>query len=1288
MAASNPHVYEEHLLLNSNTAPGGVIVYYADGDEEIIHVNQYVIDLCECDSVEDFLAFTHGSFKGFVHAEDIDAAEESIWSQVGSDSDSKLDQIYYRVSAKSGRSIMVEDFGRLVEEPGKRPVFHAFLFELGRSGSIDWLTGLPSMTRFHKLARMGVDAMRARGEQPVAIALDIIGLKAFNTQYGRSEGDRLLCAFADVLRKQFSSEMCSRFAEDHFYAFAPKTVVVERINAVFEGFAKANGGRVLPVRAGAYVCDPDDDIVAVGFDRAKIACDLDRKTWRSHFLWFTDRMRDAEEIRVHVLDHVDEAIAKGWVRPFYQGVVRASTSEICGEEALARWIDPIYGQLSPAQFVPVLEETGLLYKIDLHIIDCVINDMRVKQENGVRVVPVSVNVSLRDLDQFDLVGELLRRADAVGVPHELVRVEFTESVAMANSNQFMRTVAALRAAGFRVWMDDFGSGYSSLNMLQDFDFDLIKLDMEFVRGSESEKARIIMAGVIESAKRLGVGTLAEGVETERQAEFLESVGCDMLQGFYFAKPRPLEEILRDVREGVALARELQSENAYWRAVSGLDLDEPTGGVNGQSFEEAPQAEFPTGIIECRKGVWQLVRANEEYREFLHNVGMVPRECSNLTAIPVQNMDDEFVIAAQKSLLSSGWVRIGSHIEYGTGYQFYLRHVASAQDSEAYLVFAVPTMLGTALGTYGDVPVAYAIFRVKLSPAGDEIVDAEYVYANQLYCEWGGHGYSQEALIGRSFLETFKSVNTAWFSYCYRAVVHGEKIHDVVYSPEAGHWLSFNLSPSPVEGCCVYAFTIADDERFEREQMIVGLDTSDIIISMADALNDEVSYEVAMNQLLEHMSRFVHPERLYVFERDGETTSNTFEWCAPGVEPQIDTLQNLDNSEFDTWNKLLANDSAVIIPNVEEFKGVDDRMYLQLTRQGIKRVLAVPFRGGGELLGYLGADNYELDEGLDTRRLLETVASFVGSRIANHRLMERIAWAGTHDALTGMFNRMGIDYAIRNHMDVHGDEPFSLVLMDVDDFKRLNDVYGHNVGDEALRELARRIWSVFPKSAIVGRNGGDEFLVMLFGDEAEAMEDLLHRFYAHGFSCTCEGVEYPLTVSAGYTRYPQIASGLGMAYTQADAVLYAVKLAGKCEYRVYTTEMQTQYRSQLGFTPRDIAENIPGAIVVHEPGDGRILFANDEVINLFECDDLSDFMEYTGGTFGGLVHPEDRDRVRDELGEQTSLEDVGVKDFVDYRIVTKRGNVRRVANNGRLVNINGVGLVCYELIINRDERGVR
>ena len=1276
--------YEERYMLDSENAPMGIVCHFADGNEEIFHANDYIVRLFECTSAEQFLELTSGSFKNFAYDRDLDEAR----LEYGLDGSNPLgvDGAYFRIKTRNGRLVMVSAHGKCVlGQNGERPRCYMTISKMTPEVEADWLTGLPSMARFHALARLGAVAIQARGERPAAIALDVMGMKDYNTRYSRSGGDAMLCSLADVLRSHFGSEACSRLAEDHFYAYTSERKAEPTVRAVLRDFRLLDPERYPPVRAGIYVLDDDDDIVEVGFDRAKTACDLDRKTWASHIDWFTDEMRIAVRLRSHVIESIDQAIAENWIRPYYQAIVRSATGDVCDEEALARWNDPVFGTLAPFQFIPDLEEAGMLCKLDLHIVDCVIEDLHAKLAHGVPVVPVSINFSLRDLHDVDLAHEISQRLDAAVLPRSLIRIELTESVASSDPDFLRDQIASMHAHGFEVWMDDFGSGYSSLNTLQEFDFDLIKLDMGFLRSSKTERSRVMLAGVVQAASLLGVGTLTEGVETEEQATYLASIGCEMLQGFYYARPNPLQDIIEHHGRSDDLKREAFQELRYWNDVSLLSFTN-LAGHNDPSADWVPMSEFPIAVLEEREGEWSIVRANETYIDFLVTAGVITEgsyTSTSCTPIPHMAFDPEFYVAADRARASGRWERMFGRIEYGTGFQFYIRHVSTTTRANAYMVSAAPTMLGSGLGVYGDVPVAYAVFRVILNDAQDEVIDTEYVYANNLYCDWGG--FALEDIIGKSFLKVAPNASTMWFPFCYEAAVLGHNVHQVVFSPEAGHWLSCNIAPSLVEGCCVYAFTIADDEQSERDAMRMDRDTAEFIVRIADIMNAGTDYATAMQGLLDAMAEVIHPDRLYIFERYEHTSSNTFEWCAPGVEPMIDTLQDLDNSEFDTWEELLATDDVVVIPDVDSLAERDPHMHWQLTRQNITHLLAVPFYAQGRLIGYLGADNYMLTDAVDSIRLLKAAASYVSARMSNRRLMDDLERLGLFDQLTGMLSRRGIDQALAAWMEVHEDTPFAVALMDVDEFKSVNDAFGHQAGDELLCELGERVRATFPESAVVGRNGGDEFLAFLGGEDVGLMDSCLARLADTPSHIERDGKAADVRLSAGYAVVPEDVSTLRLAYSKADAALFSVKVAGKGRHRRYDPTMETQMRLQSGFTPRDIIEHVPCAVCCHRPGTGELLLANEGTVRLFECDDLADFMTFTGASFAGIVYPKDRERVREELiaKRDAKADATGGFDVFDFRIVTKAGRVRRVADMGRLASVAGVGEVFYELIVDLD-----
>ena len=1156
--------------------------------------------------------------------------------------------------------------------------------------SFDELTGMPNMHSFNGAVNVLFEGIGDFDIQYSILYMDIEHFKAYNDKHGFGAGDCLLQDMAHGLLQIFADEMVARFSDDHFVAICESRVAEERAAAAQEVLKGLRGEVRLHLKTGIYKPKMEEGInVSQACDKARYACNEIKKRPGVFVNYFDNTLDTDVKRRQHIINNIKRAASEGWIKAYYQPVVRCAdgSGELCGYEALARWIDPQYGFLSPGEFIPVLEKAEISYKLDLHMVDCVLDDICTKQDMGIPVVPVSVNFSVNDLVQIDIAAEVSRRADERGIDHKLLVVELTESAASSNPELLKEQVRSLHEAGFDVWMDDFGSGYSSLNTLQEFDFDLIKLDMEFVHGLEGdygERAQAVVSSVLYGMSRMGLDTLAEGVETNSQAQFLQNAGCNMLQGYLLCRPTSLEDILKSTAKN---PREHYEEFAYWDSVGRANLVDLCEVKSADIVGSASLAERPMGVVELRENEWRVLRANDSYRVFLRGMGIAFDDGKRMlaTTFNADLLDPEFPEAAERSVASGAWERIAGSLERGTGYQFYVRHIASSMYAKAFAVSSVPTLLGNALGGFGDVPVAYSVCRAVFDDARERIVDVAYAYANQMYLD--AVGAKERELVGHSILERIENVQKAkerWYPYCRRAILLGETVHDVVYSPEIDHWLSFSIAPCSVEDYYVFAFTMADAEQREREKLTVSLDTADLIIDIADAFSGEASYDVAMSQLLAALSRIAHAKRVSLIEREPNALGVAFEWCDEDVEPLIGVMQGLKDVEFDVWDRLTAS-GPLIVPDVYNSEGIDRGVLDMLAARGITCMMVVPVKSDNVSLGYLVIDNYELDDDLDVIRLMESVASFVATRMVNHRLVGELRRNSQRDALTGILNRRGIDLAISKQMADRPGERFVLALMDIDDFKAVNDVHGHDVGDEALRSLAQAILESFPSDAIVGRNGGDEFLVMLYGYGMDEAGRMIGDLLARNLSCTLNGKCCHLSMSAGYASYPDQANDLMGVYRKADQALYAVKLKEKSGCRAYSPDVEGQYRMQLGFTPRDIAASVPGAIVVSRYShDWETLFVNEEALRLFECDDFADYMRLSGGTFVSVMHPDDIQRVHEELDAQIGTEDNEGKSFVTYRVVTKNKEVRNVLGSGRLVDVEGLGRVYYELIVNIDE----
>ena len=484
----------------------------------------------------------------------------------------------------------------------------------------DTLTGLPNMTYFFELAEDGIRSIRMSGKKPVILFLDFCGMKAFNNKWGFAEGDKLIRAFGYLLAGHFGNENCARFGQDHFAVLTEEEGIRKRLKELFEAGALLNEGKTLPIRAGIYRVTEDSIEIGAVCDRAKIACDLNRSAQKSCFRYFDEKMLQDTVKKQYIIENLDRALAEGWITVYYQAIVRASDGKVCDEEALSRWIDPVRGFLSPADFIPTLEEARLIYKLDLYVVERVLEKLKKQAEAGLYPVPQSVNLSRTDFDSCDIVEEIRQRVDAAGIDRAMLTIEITESTVGSDFEFIREQVKRFQELGFRVWMDDFGSGYSSLDVLQQIRFDLIKFDMRFMEHFEKDEAKIILTELTKMAAGLGIDTVCEGVEKKEQVDFLCEIGCTKIQGYYYGKPMAFESILARARDGAGPGYENPAEADYYSAIGRINLyDVAVLASEGDESLERYFHGLPMAIMEVNGTKAWYKRCNRSYRDFMKRI---------------------------------------------------------------------------------------------------------------------------------------------------------------------------------------------------------------------------------------------------------------------------------------------------------------------------------------------------------------------------------------------------------------------------------------------------------------------------------------------------------------------------------------------------------------------------------------------------------------------------------------------------------------------------------------------
>ena len=423
--------------------------------------------------------------------------------------------------------------------------------ELELLATKDKLTGLYAFEYFNTLCREKIANEIIKDAEYVYLFLNITSFKIFNDQRGFDKGNEFLKAVGEIITEELPGALVSRQSDDHFVAFAKNEDIEDKIACINERVHDLDLDIKPGIEVGGYLFNTWDNVDPhFAIEKARYAYATAKHHSGHIYHLFDKKMQENYTLVQYIVSRIDEAVENGWIVAYYQPVVYAKDRKLCGVEALARWIDPKFGFLNPGVFVGALEDAQLAYKLDLCMLEIVCKNMRRILDNGGTLVPASINFSRADFSIIDVPNEVVRITKKYNIDPKYLHVEITESALLGGQVDLKAAMDRLKENGFAIWLDDFGSGYSSFNALKDYSFDVLKLDMEFLKGFEqNEKSKPLIKAVIDMADQIGMKTLAEGVETDEQAMFLNKIGCGKLQGYLLSKPISYEELYGMIADG-------------------------------------------------------------------------------------------------------------------------------------------------------------------------------------------------------------------------------------------------------------------------------------------------------------------------------------------------------------------------------------------------------------------------------------------------------------------------------------------------------------------------------------------------------------------------------------------------------------------------------------------------------------------------------------------------------------------------------------------------------------------
>ncbi|SDZ99362.1 diguanylate cyclase (GGDEF) domain-containing protein [Oribacterium sp. KHPX15] len=876
--------------------------------------------------------------------------------------------------------------------------------------------------------------------------------------YGTKDENRHLEDAFSVVHDFFKDEHISRLSVDK-YIFCSETFgLIEKLEKLNAAVHSLQNGELIRLNAGIYNMSADDIAVMIDCDLAKIACDHIRNDPDRFYCVYKPGFDKTDALEGYILDNVDSAIASGNIEVYYQPIIRTLSGRVAGVEALARWTDPVKGVILPLRFIGALENNGLSYKVDEYIVSKVADSLRNQLDAGKEVVPVSVNISKSDFDATDPVKMIVDSLNERNLDHHLINVEVSEKVFIDSTEHMKDAIERFHKEGIKVTIDDYGTGYSSLNVIKDYDFDELKIDMELLH-STGKKARTIIISTIKMAKELGIHTVAEGVETDEQLRFLKSTGCEKVQGYYYSEPQSMNVFYQHLAD-INIPSENKAISEFYDKIGLVDI------ISSQAM----------ALVGLNRNRFKKLFSNVVYQQYEKSL------LEELRANVVDHTEiDEFPYGLD--LLDTAYKAIESkETEYitfdstGCQFKFSVVLISSYDDYNMFLVGLDVSSFEKRYGmimpdSYEDVPVPFAIYRPVMNEDKSKVVDMKYVFINRRYADEAGK--SPEDIVGKTYLQLYPESEKKWIEIPYQAMVNNKIVKEKMFIDSLGKWAEFTIMPSSIPGCCSVALNVLDEKTSRKEQIAQNTITDDVIVSVAKVLNGDKRFHEAMKDVFYRVQHVVNADHLFIMKKNESILNNAYECYGEDIMLEDDKVEEGIPYEVvdKLWRKFARNKTYIFINDIEKVKAVGEEIYEGFKSQTIEQFYAFPFYSRAELTGYLCAINCKPIKEIDIKRLFETISFFIGAYISNHDYEQLI----NYDALTKVNNRNAF---IDKEEDLMEKEvSVGIVIADLNGLKEVNDNGGHMMGDSFIKNTADFLAEIYGRQYVY-RTGGDEFAVLI------------------------------------------------------------------------------------------------------------------------------------------------------------------------------------------------------------------
>ena len=835
----------------------------------------------------------------------------------------------------------------------------------------------------------------------------------------------------------------------------------------------------------------------------------------------------------YIVDNIDRALSEGWIEVYYQPIIRTSNGRVCGEEALVRWEDPVFGMLNPIDFVPAVEAVNKVHLLDLFVLERTLEKMEEQLKRGLFVVPTSVNLSQVDFYTCDVVDEIATRVEKSKISKHMIAVSVSEDSINPGDNFILSQLEQLQELGFQIWLDDYGSGDAAPAVLQLMHFDLLKINIFFVRQiANSESAKIILTELVRMAMSLGMETVVEGVESSEQVDFLNEIGCSRMQGFYFCKPISVSQVLERYEKGTAIGFEDPKETDYYASIGKINLYDISFARKNGDLDNYFDT-FPVAIVESDDDVIKIIRENHAFRNFLYsNSGIERRDFIHKVKENAKESAGEYTVNAIRKCAKDGKrVIFDDRTRHKKTIQLLLQRVAVNPVTKVAAVAVVILQIGEKINqadtlTYNYIARALSedyinLFYVNMdtdefveyNPDGlnrDVSVENKGTdFFNKSLNNFFSRIYSEDLdMMNKSFTKDkiIKSLkNNGTFSITYRRIVNGEPIY-------------VNLK----------AVKVREDDNY----ILIGVNNVDDQVKQREAIEKIKEERKAYSRIMALSGEFIN-----IYSVD-PVTNNYVSYNSSEEYGRLNLAMNgedfFEETARNVWHTfhpddikdfLKVFDKKTVLKRIEE-DGIFVYKYRvmvenQVVHWCLRATLIQEDNEARLLVGVMNIEKQVVQEREYATSLIE----------AEER--------ATKDQLTGVKNKRAYadeEEHLNTQIQAGVEVKFAIIVCDLNGLKQVNDNQGHQAGDDYIKEGCMVLCDAFSRSPVY-RIGGDEFVAIAQGKDYEMIENRLGKIdRANKRNDKANSV----TMAVGWAKFSKEDRFVSDVFDRADSAMYENK----------------------------------------------------------------------------------------------------------------------------------------------------